>query len=66
MAKRLKISDFEERPPKLTYIIYRYVWENINNPAVVANKADKQSERDIEAFALTLIDMHENLGNALN
>jgi hypothetical protein len=43
---------------KLKYAIYKYVFENIKNERIVA-----QRNLNIEAFALNLFDMHEELGN---
>ncbi|KAG2192718.1 hypothetical protein INT47_012055 [Mucor saturninus] len=60
-AKRMKISDFPDKPPKLTYAVYRYVWENINDPTIVVGKSDKTAERNVEAFAVSFHDMHEYL-----
>ncbi|KAG0739088.1 hypothetical protein G6F57_006745 [Rhizopus arrhizus] len=43
---------------KLKYAIHKYIFENIKNERVVA-----QRNLNIEAFALNLFDMHEELGD---
>ncbi|KAG2210440.1 hypothetical protein INT47_002382 [Mucor saturninus] len=60
-AKKIKISDFLDKPPKLTYAVYRFVWDNINDPTIVVGKSDKTVERNVEAFAVSFHDMHEHL-----
>lgn len=42
---------------KMKYIVYKYVWENINDAEVVMSRG-----LNIEAFALQLSDMYEHLG----
>ncbi|KAI7868390.1 uncharacterized protein EV154DRAFT_531327 [Mucor mucedo] len=60
-VKEMKISDFSDKPTKLTYAVYRYVWENTNDPTIVVGKSDKTAERNVEAFAVSFHDMHEHL-----
>lgn len=64
-AVRMKEKDYSEIDNqflKLNYSIYKWVFENIDNPKIVSNAKDL----NIESFALQLHDMHEDLGENLS
>lgn len=61
-ARRIRTRDFSRNMNflKMKFIVYKYVWENIHNSDVVFNRG-----LNVEAFALQLSDMYEDLGNLI-
>lgn len=59
-ARRIDTHLFERshRFLKFKFIVYKYVWEHIHDEDVVMNRG-----LNVEAFALQLSDMYEDLGN---
>lgn len=58
-AKKIRSRDFPKTLNflKMKFIVYKYVWENIHDSDIVFNRG-----LNVEAFALHLSDMYEDLG----
>lgn len=58
-ARRIKIRDFAKTHQflKIKFVVYKHVWENIGDTNMVINRG-----LNVEAFALQLSDMYEDLG----
>lgn len=61
-ARRIKVKDFPRTSQflKMKFIVFKHVWEHINDSDVVINRG-----LNVEAFALQLSDMYEDLGNVI-
>ncbi|KAI9364547.1 hypothetical protein BD770DRAFT_313774 [Pilaira anomala] len=59
-ARRIRAREFDRthRFLKMKFIVYKYVFEHINDEETVMNRG-----LNVETFALQLSDMYENLGN---
>lgn len=59
-ARRVSVQDFERSHLflKLKFIVYKYVWEHINDEDIVINRG-----LNVETFALQVSDMYETLGS---
>lgn len=59
LATKVRLRDFQRSQQflKMKYIVYKYVWENIDNNTIVTGRGD-----NIDAFALEVSSMYEDLG----
>lgn len=62
LAKRVRTKEFQRTHQflKMKFVVYKHVWENIQDQNVVINRG-----LNSEAFALQLSDMYEDLGKLI-